>query len=150
MEDLRALEVAFATRVYKHISAGMPGVLDVSCYPMPMHTIVQLRPEYEGHAKHVMMKVFSSHLQYNKVCIVVDEDVDIHDFQDVWWAVMTRGRIEKDIMIMEGVPGFFRDPAGVYTGRLGIDATKPFDMRENFDRKRVPGLFDVNLKDYFS
>ena len=150
MEDLRALEVAFATRVYKHISAGMPGVLDVSCYPMPMHTIVQLRPEYEGHAKHVMMKVFSSHLQYNKVCIVVDEDVDIHDFQDVWWAVMTRGRIEKDIMILEGVPGFFRDPAGVYTGRLGIDATKPFDMRENFDRKRVPGLFDINLKDYFS
>ena len=149
-EDLRALEVAFATRVYKHISAGLPGVLDVSCYPMPMHTIVQLRPEYEGHAKHAMMKVFSSHLQYNKVCIVVDEDVDIHNFKDVWWAVMTRGRIEKDIMILPGVPGFFRDPAGVYTGRLGIDATKPFEMREDFDRKRVPGLFDVNLEDYFT
>ena len=150
MEDLRALEVAFATRTYRHISAGLPGVLDVSCYPMPMHTIVQLRPEYEGHAKHVMMKVFSSHLQYNKVCIVVDEDVDIHNFQDVWWAVMTRGRIEKDIMIIEGVPGFFRDPAGVYTGRLGIDATKPFHMREDYDRKRVPGLFEVDLKDYFT
>lgn len=150
MEDLRALEVAFATRTYSQVSAGLPGVLDVSCYPMPMHTIVQLRPEYEGHAKHVMMKVFSSHLQYNKVCIVVDEDVDIHDFQDVWWAVMTRGRIEKDIMILEGVPGFFRDPAGVYTGRLGIDATKPFAMRGDFERKRVPGLYDVDLKDYLT
>ena len=150
MEDLRALEVAFATRTYRQISAGVPGVLDVSCYPMPMHTIVQLKPEYEGHAKHVMMKVFSSHLQYNKVCIVVDEDVDIHDFRDVWWAVMTRGRIEKDIMILEGIPGFFRDPAGVYTGRLGIDATKPFDMRDEYDRKRVPGLFEVDLEDYFS
>lgn len=150
MEDLRALEVAFATHVYKHISAGLPGVLDVSCYPMPMHTIVRLKPEYEGHAKHVMVKVFSSHLQYNKVCIVVDEDVDIHNFQDVWWAVMTRGRIEKDLMILEDVPGFFRDPAGVYKGRLGIDATKPFDMREDFERKRVPGLFDVNLEDYFT
>ena len=149
MEDLRALEVSFASRVYKHISAGLSGILDVCCYPNPMHTIVQLKPEYEGHAKHVMMKVFSSHLQYNKVCIVVDEDVDIHNFEDVWWAVMTRGRIDKDIMMLPGVPGFFRDPAGVYTGRLGIDATKPFEMRENFERKRVPGLFDVNLKDYF-
>ena len=36
------------------------------------------------------------------------------------------------------------------TGRLGIDATKPFDMRDNFDRKRVPGLFEVDLKDYFT
>ena len=150
MEDLRALEVSFATRVYKHISAGLSGILDVSCYPNPMHTIVQLKPEYEGHAKHVMLKVFSSHLQYNKVCIVVDEDVDIHNFEDVWWAVMTRGRIDKDIMTLPGVPGFFRDPAGVYSGRLGIDATKPFDMRDDFERKRVPGLFDVNLKDYFS
>ena len=150
MEDLRALEVSFATRVYKHISAGLSGILDVSCYPNPMHTIVQLKPEYEGHAKHVMMKVFSSHLQYNKVCIVVDEDVDIHNFEDVWWAVMTRGRIDKDIMMLPGVPGFFRDPAGVYTGRLGIDATKPFDMRENFARKRVPGLADVKLKEYFT
>ena len=149
-EDLRALEVSFATRTYKHISAGLPGILDVSCYPMPMHTIVQLKPEYDGHAKHVMMKVFSSHLQYNKVCIVVDEDVDIHNFEDVWWAVMTRGRIDKDIMMLAGVPGFFRDPAGVYTGRLGIDATKPFDMREDFERKRVPGLPEVNLKDYFA
>jgi 4-hydroxybenzoate decarboxylase len=150
MEDLRALEVSFATRVYRQISAGVPGILDVSCYPTPMHTIVQIRPEYEGHARHVMLKVFSSHLQYNKVCIVVDEDVDIHDFEDVWWAVMTRGRIDKDIMTLPGVPGFFRDPAGVYTGRLGIDATKPFDMRGNFERKRVPGLPEINLKDYFT
>ena len=148
-EDLRALEVSFATRVYKSISAGLPGILDVSCYPVPMHTIVQIKPEYDGHARHVMLKVFSSHLQYNKVCIVVDEDVDIHNFEDVWWAVMTRGRIDKDLMTLPDVPGFFRDPAGVYTGRLGIDATKPFAMRENFERKRVPGLFDVNLKDYF-
>ena len=149
-EDLRSIEISFATRTFKHISAGLPGILDVSCYPIPTHTIVQIRPEYDGHAKHVMMKVFSSHFQYNKVCIVVDEDVDIHNFEDVWWAVMTRCRQDKDIMTLPGVPGFFRDPAGVNTGRLGIDATKPFDMRDDFERKRVPGLFDIDLKDYFT
>ena len=116
-----------------------------------MHTIVQLRPEYEGHAKHVIMNVHVLINDYAYLVVLQMRTEDLHhDFQDVWWAVMTRGRIEKDIMIMEGVPGFFRDPAGVYTGRLGIDATKPFVMRGNFDRKRVPGLFDVNLKDYFS
>ena len=87
-----------------------------------------------------MMKVFSSHLQYNKVCIVVDEDVDIHDFQDVWWAVMTRGRIEKDIMILEGVPGFFRDPAGVYTGRLGDRCDQAFRYARGFQQETCPGI----------
>ena len=118
-EDLRALEVSFATRVYKHISAGLSGILDVSCYPTPMHTIVQLRPEYEGHAKHVMMKVFSSHLQYNKVCIVVDEDVDIHNFEDVWWAVMTRGRIDKESYDPAGGSRLFPRPCRRLYGTVG-------------------------------
>lgn len=148
-EDLRALEVSFATRTYKHLVNDIPGVIDVSCNPSPVHSIIQINKQYEGHAKQVILKTFSSHLQFNKVCIVVDEDVDIHNFDDVWWAVISRCRVDKHVMIIPDVPGFYRDEEKVHWGRLGIDATKPFGKEEKFERKQVPGLADINLKDYF-
>jgi 4-hydroxybenzoate decarboxylase len=148
-EDLRALEISFASRVYRHIVADLPGILDVSCSPSPLHTIVKIRPQFEGHAQQVILKTFSSHLQYNKVVIVVDEDVDIHDFQDVWWAVMTRCRVDRKITIIPDIPGFYRDEARVHWGRLGIDATKPFGREKEFERKVIPGAAELNLRDYF-
>lgn len=147
-EDLRALEISFASRAYRHLVSDLPGILDVSCNPSPLHTIVKIRPEYEGHAQQVILKAFSSHLRYNKVCIVVDEDVDIHEFNDVWWAVMTRCRVDKKVMIIPDVPGFYRDDPRVFWGRLGIDATKPFGREKEFERKRIPGAEGIDLRDY--
>lgn len=147
-EDLRGLEISFASRVYRHLVSDLPGILDVSCNPSPLHTIVKIRPQYEGHAQHVILKTFSAHLQYNKVCIVVDEDVDIHDFNDVWWAVMTRCRVDCKMMVISDIPGFHRDPARVHWGRLGIDATKPYGLEKEFDRKQIPGAARLNLRDY--
>ena len=119
-EDLRSIEISFATRTFKHISAGLPGILDVSCYPIPTHTIVQIKPEYRRPCKTRHDEGLQFHFQYNKVCIVVDEDVDIHNFEDVWWAVMTRCRLDKDLMTLPGVPGFFRDPGGSIPGAWGL------------------------------
>lgn len=147
-EDLRALEISFAGRAYRHLAATLPGILDVSCYPSPMHTIVRLAPQYEGHAKQVILGAMGSHLQYNKLCIVVDEDVNIHDFEDVWWAVITRCRLDRQLLLIPEVPGFHRDPARVFWGRLGIDATKPYGQEKDFERKRVRGLAQINLRDF--
>jgi 4-hydroxybenzoate decarboxylase len=147
-EDLRALEIAFAGRTYRHLTASLPGILDVSCNPSPMHTIVRIEPQFDGHAQQVILAAFASHLQYNKVCIVVDEDVDIHDFNDVWWAVMTRCRVDEKIMVLRGIPGFHRDPAGVFRGRLGIDATKPWGRQKEFERKRIRRAAQIDIRDY--
>lgn len=149
-EDLRALEVSFASRVFRQLSGPLPGILDVSCSPSPMHTIVRIDQQFEGHARQVILKAITSHFQYNKVCIVVDEDVDIHNFAEVWWAVLTRCRLDHDLLHIPDVPGFFRDEDGVYRGRLGIDATKPWGKSQRYERKRVPGLQDIDLKDYFA
>ena len=59
-DDLRPLELAFATRTYRNLVSEVSGVLDVSCNPMLHNTIVQIRQMYEGHAQQVMMKVFGS------------------------------------------------------------------------------------------
>lgn len=148
-DDLRPLELAFATRTYRSLVAEVPGVLDVSCNPMLHNTIVQIKQMFEGHAKQVMMKVFASNLNYNNICTVVDEDVDIHDFRDVWWAFVTRARVDKRLTIIEDVPGFYYDKDKVYWGRLGIDATKPFHKMEEFERVQITGKSNIRLKDYF-
>jgi len=147
LEDVRALELSIATRIYRALSSEIPGILNVSCNPAPQSTIIQIDNQYEGHARRVLLKAFGAHTQYSKICIVVDEDVDIQNFKDVWWAVISRCRVD-DAMIISDVPGFFRDVGDIHRGRLGLDATKPLGLQEEFERKRVPGADGLNLKDY--
>jgi 3-polyprenyl-4-hydroxybenzoate decarboxylase len=84
------------------------------------------------------------------VCTVVDEDVDIYDMDDVMWAVLTRSRPDKDVMILNDTPSFYRDTHKDHWGRMGIDATVPFDRRNEFERKRIPGADSVDLSAYFA
>lgn len=149
-EDLRLLEVAVATQIYRALVARLPGILDVACVPHVMGTVVKIRQQYEGHAQQVLLTAIGANHDWSKSCIVVDEDVDIEDFNDVWWAVLTRARLDKRATIVPNVPGFFRDPWKDHWGRLLIDATKPFDRQEEYERKRIPGADSLDLRSYFS
>lgn len=149
-EDLRLLEVAVATQIYRALVARLPGILDVACVPHVMGTVVKIRQQYEGHAQQVLLTAIGANHDWSKSCIVVDEDVDIEDFNDVWWAVLTRARLDKRATIIPNVPGFFRDPWKDHWGRLLIDATKPFDRRKEYERKRIPGADSLDLRSYFS
>lgn len=149
-EDLRPLEAVTAARVYRAVNAAVPGVLDVSCRPNVMISIIKIRKAYEGHAQHVFLAALASHLDYNKVVIVVDEDVDIHDLDDVMWAYLTRGRADTRAMILNDIPGFYRDPKKDHWGRLCIDATMPWGREEEFARKSIPGQDDIDLADWLA
>ena len=149
-EDMRLLELAVATRVYQQVSGTLPGIVDVSCVPTVMSTVVKIRQMYEGHARQVLISAFGAHHDWSKSCIVVDEDVDINDFNDVYWAFLTRARADQRVMVLPGVPGFYRDPHRDYWGRLGIDATVPFGRKDEFLRKTIPGQGSIDLDDYFS
>ncbi len=149
-EDLRPLEAVTAARVYRAVSAAVPGVIDVSCRPNVMISIIKIRKAYEGHAQHVFLAALASHLDYNKVVIVVDEDVDIHDLDDVMWAYLTRGRADTRAMILNDIPGFYRDPKKDHWGRLCIDATMPWGREAEFARKSIPGQDGIDLKDWLA
>lgn len=149
-EDLIPLETAIASKLYRHLTAVLPGILDVSCKPYLMNTVVKIAPQYEGHAKHVLLAAFGAHMDYSKTCMVVDDDVDIHDLNDVWWAFVTRGRADTRSLVIPDVPGFYRDPHRDHWGRLGIDATKPWGREAEFERKRIPGFDDVSLDDWLA
>lgn len=147
-EDLRPLEAVTAARVFRHVAAQVPGVIDVCCRPNVMISIIKIRKTYEGQGKHAILAALGSYLDYNKVVIVVDEDVDIYDLDDVMWAYMTRGRADTRAMILKDIPGFYRDPHKDHWGRLCIDATMPFGREKEFARKTVPGEDAIDLAEW--
>ena len=96
-----------------------------------MITIIKLKVQYEGHAKHALLAAMGSYLDYNKVVIAVDEDVDIYNLEDVMWAYLTRGRADTRAMILNDIPGLL---PGCQEGSLGaacIDATMPLGRALN-------------------
>jgi 4-hydroxybenzoate decarboxylase len=149
-EDLRLLELGVATRVYRHLADVLPGIVDVACVPHVMSTVVQIRQQYEGHARQVLLSAVGSNHDWNKTVIVVDEDVDLDDFGDIWWAFLTRARPDQRVTVLPDVPGFFRDPHRDHWGRLLIDATRPFGRAAEYERKRVPGADAIRLADYLA
>ena len=67
---------------------------------------------------------------------------------EVWWAMNTRSRPDRGLVLKEEVPGFPRDAFHIHRSKLGIDATAPLNQWEEFERKTVPGAEDIMLEDY--
>jgi 4-hydroxy-3-polyprenylbenzoate decarboxylase len=90
--------------------------------------VVSMRKSYPGHAKRVMMGVWSFLRQfvYTKFVIVVDDDIDARDWKDVMWAVSTRMDPARDITVVENTPIDYLDfasPESGLGGKIGLDAT---------------------------
>ena len=90
--------------------------------------VVAMRKAYPGHAKRVMMGVWSFLRQfiYTKFVIVVDQDIDARDWKDVMWAVATRMDPARDVTIVERTPIDYLDfasPQSGLGGKIGLDAT---------------------------
>ncbi len=147
-EDMYPLDYTTAARIYAYLCDQLPGIVNVACHPFLMNTVVQIRQEYEGHARKVLLAAVAAHMDYSKTCIVVDDDVNIYDLNDVWWAYLSRGRADTRAQILKDIPGFYRDDNKDHWGRLLIDATKPFHRRDDFERKQIPGMDAMKLDDY--
>ncbi|MGH8501262.1 MAG: 4-hydroxy-3-polyprenylbenzoate decarboxylase [Gammaproteobacteria bacterium] len=90
--------------------------------------VVSMKKEYPGHAKRVMMGVWSflRQFMYTKFVIVVDDDVNVRDWKDVIWALTTRVDPARDAVIVENTPIDYLDFASPVSGlgsKLGLDAT---------------------------
>ena len=90
--------------------------------------IVSIRKQYAGHAKRVMMGVWSflRQFMYTKFIVVVDEKIDIRNWQDVIWAITTRMDPARDTIMIENTPIDYLDFASPTSGlgsKMGLDAT---------------------------
>ena len=90
--------------------------------------VVSIKKAYPGHAKRVMLGVWSylRQFMYTKWVIVVDEDIDARDWKDVIWAISTRMDPARDITVIENTPIDYLDFASTEDGlgaKIGLDAT---------------------------
>lgn len=90
--------------------------------------VVTIKKQYPGHAKRIMMAVWSflRQFMYTKFVIVCDDDIDARNWQDVIWALTTRVDPLRDTVMMDNTPIDYLDFASPVSGlgsKMGIDAT---------------------------
>ena len=114
--------------------------------------LVSIRKQYPGHARRVMMGVWSflRQFMYTKFVVVTDDDVDVRSWEDVIWAMTTRMDPARDTLIIDNTPIDYLDFASPVSGlgsKIGFDATgkwagetdrewgRPISMDEETRRK---------------
>ena len=112
--------------------------------------VVTMKKQYPGHAKRVMMGVWSylRQFMYTKFIIVTDDDVNARDWKDVIWAMTTRMDPSRDTVFIENTPIDYLDFASPVAGlgsKIGFDATNkwPGETQREWGR---PITMDKNIK----
>ncbi|MDN3652978.1 4-hydroxy-3-polyprenylbenzoate decarboxylase [Thalassotalea ponticola] len=114
--------------------------------------VVTMKKQYPGHAKRVMMGVWSflRQFMYTKFVIVCDDDVNARDWQDVIWAITTRMDPARDTVMVENTPIDYLDFASPVSGlgsKMGLDATNKWPGET--DREwGEPITMDADIKQY--
>ena len=90
--------------------------------------VVTMKKQYPGHAKRVMLGVWSflRQFMYTKFVIVCDDDINARNWEDVMWAITTRMDPARDTTLIENTPIDYLDFASPVSGlgsKMGLDAT---------------------------
>ncbi len=98
--------------------------------------VISMKKQYAGHAKRVMLGTWSflRQFMYTKFVIVVDDDVDVRNWQEVIWAMTTRMDPARDLTILENTPIDYLDFASPVSGlgsKVGFDATNKWPGETN-------------------
>ena len=112
--------------------------------------IVSIKKQYAGHAKRIMLGVWSflRQFMYTKFVIIVDDDVNVRDWKDVIWAMTTRMDPGRDTTIIDNTPIDYLDFASPVSGlgsKMGLDATNKWPG-ETTREWGVPIVMDENVK----
>lgn len=101
-----------------------------------LHAIVQIHKTADNDGLKAIDAAFSAHKSLKHV-VVVDDDIDIFDLSDVEYAVATRFRADKDLVVYPDVRGSSLDPmcsANGNTAKMGLDATMILGEEHKFKR----------------
>lgn len=112
--------------------------------------VVTMKKQYAGHAKRVMMGVWSflRQFMYTKFIIVTDDDVDARNWEDVMWALTTRVDPSRDTLLVDNTPIDYLDFASPVSGlgsKMGIDATNKWPG-ETTREWGTPIVMDAKIK----
>ncbi|MBI5136354.1 MAG: 4-hydroxy-3-polyprenylbenzoate decarboxylase [Nitrospirae bacterium] len=121
---LNEVFVPFLKQAYPEV-VDMHLPMEACSYRM---AVVSIRKQYPGHAKRVMMGLWSflRQFMYTKFIVIVDDDIDVRNWNDVIWAIATRVDPIRDTVMIDNTPIDYLDFASPESGlgsKMGIDAT---------------------------
>jgi UbiD family decarboxylase len=130
-EHLNLSKISRTPRSYANLKRAFSNVVDVHYPPSGTHyhCYVSIRNPLPGQAKQIMMLLFGLDM-YLKLVVAVNDDIDIHNEQEILWALATRFQADHDMILVEGVASNLLDPSlrdGTGT-KLGLDATRSSDF----------------------
>jgi 4-hydroxy-3-polyprenylbenzoate decarboxylase len=112
------------------IQIFQPEVIDFAMPPAGWFqgiAVISIKKRYPGQAKKVMMGLWGmGQLSLTKILVLVDQDINVHDMNEVLWAVTTRADPKRDTLIIGDTPTDTLDPASQFPNlgsKMGIDAT---------------------------
>ncbi|MBV9063353.1 MAG: UbiD family decarboxylase [Alphaproteobacteria bacterium] len=113
--------------------------------------VVSMKKAYPGHAKRIMMAVWSylRQFMYTKWVIVVDDDINARDWKDVMWAISTRMDPARDITVIEHTPLDYLDFASPESGlgsKIGLDATNKWAPETRREWGRLIRMDDETIR----
>ena len=135
--------IAIEATVYQAVKKAIPGLKEVVITEGGggrLHSILSVTGPRPGEAKKAIFAVFAN-LNLGKLCIVVDDDIDPRDPTQVEWAIATRMRADRDVVIVPGVKTDRAEPMEqmMTVAKMGMDATRPYDLpSETLDEADVP------------
>lgn len=149
--------------VYKRIKLAIPTIKDVE---LPLSgtcrhiAYVSMKKDYDGQGKIASIATLAADPMI-KIAVIVDDDINVHSEQEVWWAVSTRTQADRAITMVPEAYIAELDPSAhsirsrseraALNTKWSIDATKPID--EPFQEKAdVPEEIwkRINLNDYLN
>jgi len=104
--------------------------------------IVAIDKHYPLHARKVMHSLWGTgQMQFAKCILVLDNDVDVHDYAEVAWRVFNNVDWKRDVLAVEGPLDVLdhSSPHPLWGGKIGIDATKKLP-EEGHDREWPPDM----------
>ena len=150
-EDLNLLSVMLQVEVWKAVSKHVK-VHDVGCPAQILGCAVSIHRTPDTDMQAVRRAVLEAHW-WMKFVVIVDADVNVHDANEVLWALHSRFTADGGIFHLPGVDTMPRrmtesGKQELSKGRLCLDATYPPSLEPHFRRRRWPMLNDIKLEDY--
>jgi 4-hydroxy-3-polyprenylbenzoate decarboxylase/2,5-furandicarboxylate decarboxylase 1 len=136
------------------LKAQFPTIERVAIPPsggVSFYVVIAMRPRFAGEARQAILAAIASKIR-PKWVIAVDPDINVHDSEDVEWAMCFRVRPDRDVFVIDQTPAGPLDPsvddnvplAARTSAAVGIDATRPFG--EPFaEAADVPGWQEYDM-----
>jgi len=135
----------YEARIWNSVRTTIPGVKAVSLTPGGcgwLHAVLSIEKQTEGDGKNAILAAFGAHPSLKHV-VVVDSDINVNDLSEVEWAIATRFRSDRGLVVIDNVRSSSLDPSSDQEtqvgAKMGLDATRPLSKsREKFERAKIP------------